>query len=886
MSVGLRVVRGPDWKHEDKDGGEGHLGTIVAVKDNNTAEVVWDNGNQLTCCIGKNGKRDLRVVDNAPAGIKHFGITCKECKRQPILGTRWKCCTCKDVNLCTICYVSDKHDLNHEFERYNRQTTIRPEKVKKRATSQKMRAFGIFPGSIVVRGKDWNYGNDDGGTGSKGKVTDLINHSTDTGARNAVRVAWEKGKKGDYRIGASGKVDVKCLETSVGHDYYRDHLYVPDSSIRLTREVSFLEPQKAAKTEAGFLEKNNSNSEDVENPGLETVIRVGDRVCVFLPADELKEVQRGRGGWSMRMTECIGRIGTVKGIESDEIIEVMYEDNSWHFYQGALRKVYDVKVGDAVRVLSGVGIVKLLQNGHGGWEDSMEKACGKVGKVETIDKDGDVVVQFGEQVYVYNPACLIPSAGQKIDTLKAIQTPNTSTRSERAQDELGDSLARLFAHLLILGQHQQLRTIGPEQMVQAAARGDINSVQQIIKLNKELVNCKFKDLTPLMVATHGGHGEILKMLLANGADINAATEDGTTAVFIAAAGKIENIAVYLVDKGAIVSTLDKNRRSLAHHASYNGLNQLLKKVLEKGCDVNLQDIEGDSALHDAIAKGNDKGVDLLINLPKIDLTLRNKMDFNPLIFAAFKENKHATEKLLQKSPDLVKTTKKDGFSALHVAAVNDHREVALILMDKDAEINLKERNGLTPLHLACYEAYFEMVEILIENDANVNDQNKDGFTPLHVTLAGQRRKLPGLLGLMLLGQPNEDSDRVKISCFLLNNGAEIQIQDKNGKTPLQVCRSQRVKTSVENFIKEREQEERQTGSGDLFLQFLAALLLIPCTACQESVANATFQPCGHKVVCEECSVRFKKCPKCRSLIETRLDNEGRQIVLEDPCNVQ
>ena len=33
------------------------------------------------------------------------------------------------------------------------------------------------------------------------------------------------------------------------------------------------------------------------------MLHVGDRVCVYLPAADLKQVQRGRGGWSMRMTE-------------------------------------------------------------------------------------------------------------------------------------------------------------------------------------------------------------------------------------------------------------------------------------------------------------------------------------------------------------------------------------------------------------------------------------------------------------------------------------------------------------------------------------------------------------------------------------------------------
>ena len=41
-----------------------------------------------------------------------------------------------------------------------------------------------------------------------------------------------------------------------------------------------------------------------------------------------------------------------------------------------------------------------------------------------------------------------------------------------------------------------------------------------------------------MLATHGGHIEIMKLLLANGADINAQSADGTTAVLVAAAGYI------------------------------------------------------------------------------------------------------------------------------------------------------------------------------------------------------------------------------------------------------------------------------------------------------------------------------------------------------------
>jgi hypothetical protein len=34
--------------------------------------------------------------------------------------------------------------------------------VPKRSTSQRIRALGLFPGAVVVRGKDWSHGMEDG----------------------------------------------------------------------------------------------------------------------------------------------------------------------------------------------------------------------------------------------------------------------------------------------------------------------------------------------------------------------------------------------------------------------------------------------------------------------------------------------------------------------------------------------------------------------------------------------------------------------------------------------------------------------------------------------------------------------------------------------------
>ena len=68
-SLGLRVVRGPDWCWGDQDGGEGGVGTLVEVGEGGRSALVqWDLGTKEWYRCGKEGKFDLRVFDNAPTG--------------------------------------------------------------------------------------------------------------------------------------------------------------------------------------------------------------------------------------------------------------------------------------------------------------------------------------------------------------------------------------------------------------------------------------------------------------------------------------------------------------------------------------------------------------------------------------------------------------------------------------------------------------------------------------------------------------------------------------------------------------------------------------------------------------------------------------------------
>ena len=58
-------------------------------------------------------------------GVLHQRVTCDGCSLTPVYGMRWKCATCYDYDLCTNCYMNNKHSLEHRFHRYDTQDTER-----------------------------------------------------------------------------------------------------------------------------------------------------------------------------------------------------------------------------------------------------------------------------------------------------------------------------------------------------------------------------------------------------------------------------------------------------------------------------------------------------------------------------------------------------------------------------------------------------------------------------------------------------------------------------------------------------------------------------------------------------------------------------------------
>ncbi len=53
--------------------------------------------------------------------------------------------------------------------------------------------------------------------------------------------------------------------------------------------------------------------------------------------------------------------------------------------------------------------------------------------------------------------------------------------------------------------------------------------------------------------------------------------------------------------------------------------------------------------------------------------------------------------------------------------------------------------------------------------------------------------------------------------------------------------------------------------------------VIECRICCEQTTCVTFQPCGHSIVCVDCSKRVKKCLDCGTLVTNKLNPQGEVL---------
>ena len=125
--------------------------------------------------------------------------------------------------------------------------------------------------------------------------------------------------------------------------------------------------------------------------------------------------------------------------------------------------------------------------------------------------------------------------------------------------------------------------------------------------------------------------------------------------------------------------------------------------------------------------------------------------------------------LLNSNPAAIDFHAEDGFTSLGLACYFGHAQIAGLLIDKGADVNLPSNNGfgVYPIHSACAGNYTDIAKMLVDNNAKVNVRQQAGTTPLHS--AAQN----GNIDLLIL---------------LLEHGADVAVRMEGGKLAADLAR--------------------------------------------------------------------------------------------------
>lgn len=136
-----------------------------------------------------------------------------------------------------------------------------------------------------------------------------------------------------------------------------------------------------------------------------------------------------------------------------------------------------------------------------------------------------------------------------------------------------------------------------------------------------------------------------------------------------------------------------------------------------------------------------------------------------------------------------------GYTALLIASRHNKIDMAQLLIDRGAIVDLKCSTGLTALHVAIKEGHLDMVRLLVEKGAELT-QLKNKKSPLHMAVDAEHMDIIKLLlehdQIVDIGGPDDitplysasENGRVSVAQLLLEKGANIDAQHKNKTTPL------------------------------------------------------------------------------------------------------
>ena len=355
----------------------------------------------------------------------------------------------------------------------------------------------------------------------------------------------------------------------------------------------------------------------------------------------------------------------------------------------------------------------------------------------------------------------------------------------------------------------------------AAFKSDFEVVQMLVDTAHIDVDCQDnRGCTPLHYAMHDGdhesHNDVqvsrcVELLLNRGANVETQNIHGSTPLHLAAFKMSEKVVRSLITNGANINLKNNESQTALHKASRRGHLEIAQLLLDHKANIDLQDNNGSTPLHLAIGHMSREAIRVFLN-HGANVTLQNDKGHVVLHQAVRRGHPDIIQLIL--SGANVDALDNDRSTPLHLAASEaEALSGAQLLLEHGANINVQNNKGQTALHLASQRGRLDFMELLLDHGATVDVLDIDGFTPLHLAISKvERRAAEFLLAHRANINLRNDKSRTVLhresECghlifmeVALGYGADVNAQDNDGVTPLNLAISKSKESAVQLLVK-------------------------------------------------------------------------------------
>ena len=266
--------------------------------------------------------------------------------------------------------------------------------------------------------------------------------------------------------------------------------------------------------------------------------------------------------------------------------------------------------------------------------------------------------------------------------------------------------------------------------------------------------------TALHRAAACGNTGVLKLLLSNGAEINAKDRAGNTSLHLVSSSRIDIIFFGRLDA---MEQRTWSRMEQYERTSETSLN-VIRLLLDHGANVNAVNFQGETALHLSI-KTSQKPLTQLLLARNADAILKCRKLKAPLTLAIIKDDDEMTRILLEH--DLQRQVQCGILDeAMRIAAFEGQLSLLKMLLAKSPEQPAPDQEGRNLLHMSACGGSLECFQSIENSGFDLEAMDRRKRTCLHIAAAGT------------------DAESHAILEYLLERGLNPSQGDVDGWTPL------------------------------------------------------------------------------------------------------